>query len=117
MSESLRLLQDVGVFDVGVPDTEWAILAHGNPDHDYWRHAPTWHPQDCQTQMDHINYNFRQGQQHKYAWDEQTLKAVLQRAGFEFVTRRPFDATLDTESRRIGTPYLRAIKPSAGTVP
>jgi predicted SAM-dependent methyltransferase len=117
MSESLRVLQDAGVFDVGVPDTEWAIRAYGNPDHDYWRHAPIWHPLDCETQIDHINYHFRQGEQHKYAWDEQTLKGVLQRSGFEFVTRRPFDATLDTEFRRIGTLYMRAIKPSTGTVP
>mgnify|MGYP001278551737 CR=1 FL=1 len=113
LSESLRVLQGAGVLDIGVPDTEWAIHAYGNPEHDYWRHAPTWHPGECETQLDHINYHFRQGEQHKYAWDEETLSNLLHRSGFECISRRAFDATLDTESRRIGTLYIRAFKPSA----
>jgi predicted SAM-dependent methyltransferase len=110
LSESLRVLQDKGVFDVGVPDTEWPLRGYGNPEHSYWPFAPTWHPKSCETQLDHINYHFRQGEQHKYAWDEDTLTRSLQQAGFVCVTRRPFDAMLDSESRRIGTLYVRAIK-------
>jgi predicted SAM-dependent methyltransferase len=116
ISESLRVLQRAGTFDVGVPDTEWAVRAYGDRNHDYWRHTARWHPDDCKTQMDHINFHFRQGKRHKYAWDEETLKGLLQRSGFEFVTRRPFDATLDTESRRVGTLYMRAIKPSTSNL-
>jgi predicted SAM-dependent methyltransferase len=117
LSESLRVLQNGGVFDVGVPDTEWPIRAYGNPDHDYWPFAPTWHPESCETQLDHINYHFRQGEQHKYAWDEETLTRSLQRSGFVCIARRPFDASLDSESRRIGTLYLRATKPGPVTSP
>jgi predicted SAM-dependent methyltransferase len=110
LSESLRVLQDEGVFDVGVPDTEWPLRAYGSPEHSYWPFAPTCHPKSCETQLDHINYHFRQGEQHKYAWDEETLTRSLQQAGFVCVTRRPFDAMLDSESRKIGTLYMRAIK-------
>jgi predicted SAM-dependent methyltransferase len=110
LSESLRVLQGGGVFDVGVPDTEWPLRVYGKSDDDYWRLAPTWHPESCETQLDHINYHFRQDEQHKYAWDEETLKRSLQRAGFVSIARRPFDASLDSDSRRIGTLYMRAIK-------
>lgn len=110
LSESLRVLGEGGVFDVGVPDTEWPLRGYGNPDHDYWPFAPRWHPESCETQLDHINYHFRQGEQHKYAWDEETLARSLRRAGFTNIVRRDFDASLDTESRRIGTLYMRAIK-------
>jgi predicted SAM-dependent methyltransferase len=111
LSESLRVLQDGGVFDVGVPDTEWLLQAYGKPEHEYWPFAPTWHPKTCETQLDHINYHFRQGEQHKYAWDEVTLTRSLRRFGFVSITRRPFDPNLDTESRRKGTLYMRALKP------
>jgi predicted SAM-dependent methyltransferase len=111
LSESLRVLQDGGVFDVGVPDTEWPLQGYGKRDHDYWPFAPTWHPDTCETQLDHINYHFRQGEQHKYAWDEETLTRSLKRSGFVSIIRRPFDPELDTESRRTGTLYIRALKP------
>jgi predicted SAM-dependent methyltransferase len=115
LSESLRVLQDGGVFDVGVPDTEWPIRVYGNPGDDYWHFTPMWHPESCETQLDHINYHFRQGEQHKYAWDEESLRRSLQRAGFVGIARREFDANLDSESRRIGTLYMRGVK--LGSVP
>jgi len=117
LSESLRVLQDGGVFDVGVPDTEWPIRGYGQPDHEYWRFAPTCHPESCETQLDHLNFHFRQGEQHKYAWDEETLTRSLQRSGFVSIARRPFDATLDSESRRTGTLYMRAIKHRVSRLP
>jgi predicted SAM-dependent methyltransferase len=110
LAESLRVLQNGGIFDVGVPDTEWPLRGYGNRDHDYWPFAPKWHPGDCETQLDHINFHFRQGEQHKYAWDEETLARSLRRSGFVSICRRSFDPVLDTESRKIGTLYMRAIK-------
>lgn len=111
LSESLRVLQIDGVFDVALPDTEWTLRAYGNPDHDYWRSTHLWHPNTCETQLDHINHHFRQFGEHKYMWDEETLKRSLQRSGFTCIARRPYDPTLDSESRIIGTMYMRAIKP------
>jgi predicted SAM-dependent methyltransferase len=115
LSESLRVLKAEGQFDVGVPDTDWPLRGYGDPHHDYWRFAPTVHPQSCESQLDHINYHFRQGEEHKYAWDEETLAKSLQRSGFVSVVRRPFDPALDSESRRVGTLYMRASKPPAST--
>ncbi len=111
LSESLRVLQPEGVFDVALPNTEWTLRAYGNPDHDYWRSTHLWHPKTCETQLDHINHHFRQYGEHKYMWDEETLRRSLQRSGFTCISSRPFDSTLDSESRIIGTMYMRAIKP------
>jgi hypothetical protein len=82
-----------------------------NPNDDYWAFAPTVHPESCQTQLDHINCHFRQGEQHKYAWDEETLAKALERSGFVYIERRGFDPELDSEVRKTGTLYMRAIKP------
>jgi predicted SAM-dependent methyltransferase len=111
LAESFRVLRPGGVFDVGVPDTEWPLLGYGNPNHEYWKFAPTVHPESCKTQLDHINYHFRQGEQHKYAWDEETLGVTLESAGFTSIERREFNPELDSESRKTGTLYMRAVKP------
>lgn len=112
LSESLRVLQPGAIFDVGVPDADWALRSYGNQDSDYWHYARTvFHPKWCETQLDHLNFHFRQNGQHKYAWNEETLSRSLSRSGFVGITRRQFDPSLDGESRRIGTLYMRAAKP------
>lgn len=110
LSESIRILRRDGIFDVGVPDTEWALRAYQHPEHDYWKMVGKWHPADCATQLDHINYHFRQRGEHKYAWDWDTLKMMLESHGFVMVQRREFDAALDCAARNPGTLYLRTQK-------
>ena len=70
-----------------------------------------WQPDWCYTLMHQINYLFRQGHEHKYAYDGETLALILERAGFVRVNRRDFDPALDSESRRIGTLYMKARRP------
>ena len=111
LSESRRVLLPGGTFDVGVPDTEWPLRAYGDPGNSYWAISKTTHPEWCETHLDFINDHFRQGKEHKYAWDYETLARTLRRAGFVEVTRREFDPALDAESRKIGTLYMRAINP------
>lgn len=113
LAESLRVLHAGGRFDVGVPDSDWPLHAYGNPHDHYWRFAKEILPAWCETQLDIINYHFRQDKihgEHQYAWDEETLARSLKRAGFTSVARRQFDLSLDSESRRKGTLYMRAIK-------
>jgi predicted SAM-dependent methyltransferase len=111
LAETLRVLKPGGTMDVGVPDTEWPLAAYGDDSNEYWRLAKeVWHPPYCETQLDHINYHFRQEGEHKYAWDSATLTNELQKAGFVSIERRVFDPSLDLESRRLGTLYMRARK-------
>lgn len=134
MKESYRILKPGGVFSVGVPDTEWVILAYAEqlfPDsfpypieNKYfakwgerysawfqWGEKKGWHP-NCVTKMEHLNYHFRQGTRHRFAYDFETLKYILELAGFGEVKRRDFDPELDSEGRKIGTLYVEAIKPN-----
>ena len=112
LAESFRVLEAGGIFDVGVPDTEWPLRAYGDPSNEYWSLAKRlWHPSWCQTQLEHLNYHFRQDGEHQYAWDQVTLKGALERAGFVQVAVREFEADLDAVSRRIGTLYMRGHKP------
>ena len=69
-----------------------------------------WHPAYYDTKMHNINYHFRQGSEHKYAYDYETLEQLLARAGFTQIQRSEFDPGLDTERRKIGTLYVTAAK-------
>jgi len=110
LTEARRILLPSGIFDVGVPDTAWPLRAYGDSDDPYWPFVEMEDPGWCKTQLDHINYHFRQGKEHKYAWDQETLTRILLRFGFTNVASREFDPALDAESRKRGTLYVRAIK-------
>ena len=100
LGEALRVLKPGGVFDVSVPDTEVLLKAYGNPSADYWTMASQmhWHA-GCETQLERINYHFRQDGHHKYAWDAETLAKALRSAGFTEVSSREFDPALDSVER------------------
>lgn len=107
LGEALRVLAPDGRFSVGVPDTAWPLIAYVTDDDEYFRIArERWHPADATTRMHQINFHFRQGSEHKYAYDAETLTEVLSGAGFVSVARREFDPALDSESRRLGTLYV-----------
>lgn len=113
LRESYRVLVPGGLFSVGVPDAEQGLIAYANRDEQAFEVARRmhWHPAWCDTHMHQINYLFRQGHEHKYAYDGETLARILERAGFVEVNRRDFDPALDSESRSIGTLYMKARKP------
>ena len=113
LKECYRVLEPGGLFSVGVPDTELPIAAYlGLTDDSIFRLAKErWHPAWCQTEMEHLNYHFRQGQQHRFAYDFKTLAKALASAGFQEIRRRDFSPALDSEDRKIGTLYVDATKP------
>jgi hypothetical protein len=62
--------------------------------------------------MHNLNYHFRQGREHKYAYDFETLAQILSMGGFASIVRRPFNPNLDDERREQGTLYVDAKKPN-----
>ena len=62
--------------------------------------------------MHFLNYVFRQGREHKYTYDEETLGRLLSTAGFVDVRRRAFDSQLDSAHRMNDTLYMEARKPA-----
>lgn len=114
LAECFRLLQSGGVISTGVPDTAWPLQSYSGLGDGRYLEACTanaWHPDWCQTPLEHINYHFRQGDEHKFAYDFETLQAALVKSGFISITQRDFDPSLDSESRRTGTLYVDAIRP------
>ena len=110
LKESLRILQPGGLFSVGVPDTEEILKAYASGDREYFvRARQLWHPAWCNTPMHSLNYHFRQGREHKYAYDFETLAQVLSEVGSVSIARRPFDPNLDDERRR-GSLYVECFK-------
>ncbi len=114
LRECYRILKPKGTFSVGVPDAEWPIRAYvGEPQYAGWfdvvqrERYPKW----LITKMDCVNYSFRQGTEHRYAYDFDTLKHVLETVGFIDVKRRDFNPDLDSKIREYTTLYVDAIKP------
>jgi predicted SAM-dependent methyltransferase len=113
LRECRRVLEPGGTFDIVVPDAEGIIreyvFRHEQPfpQHAWW--GPAW----CDTPLHCVNYVFRQGREHKYAYDEDTLKQVLERVGFADVQRRDFDPAMDAANHRIGSLCMRARREDA----
>lgn len=118
LHESLRVLEPGGVFSVGIPDAEEVLLQYARGELpaliQQWRQDENlqWFPPWVWTTPMHlVNFFFRQGCEHKYAYDFETLARVLTEAGFTDVKRRKFNAEMDSEDRRDGTLYVDACKP------
>jgi predicted SAM-dependent methyltransferase len=129
--ECLRCLRPGGVLRIVVPDAgaylraysqSWERLAALSPieqTQEGWQEKRLNYKgitNVYRTQMQLINEVFRQGNQHKYAYDEETLLLVLRDAGFSNVIRQSFGISLDhdmapdSEARRCESLYIEAIK-------
>jgi predicted SAM-dependent methyltransferase len=126
LSECLRCLRTGGAFRVVVPDAGAYLRAYGRS----WEPlaamrplagtATGWRdqrlPHVYRTQMQLINVVFRQGYEHKYAYDEETLVLTLREAGFARVIPQRFGVSIDpemapdSESRRTESLYVDAVK-------
>ena len=62
LRESRRVLMPGGVFSVGVPDAQRAVAQYAGREFERW--GPAW----VDTPMHFLNYVFRQGREHKYAY-------------------------------------------------
>jgi len=102
LNECYRVLEPGGIISIGVPDTEWPMAEYaGTRCEDYFKISKErWHPEWCKTQMEQINYHFRQDGDHRFAYDFVTLAQALTKARFQDVKRRDFDPDLDSADRK-----------------
>jgi len=107
LRECRRVLKSGGVLSLVVPDIELVLTSYvkGGTE-EYYAAQKKWHPDWFKTHMEHINYNFRQNNEHRFAYDFETLKYLLENTGFTKVRRRNFDANLDSEDRIVGSLYV-----------
>jgi predicted SAM-dependent methyltransferase len=117
--ECLRVLRPGGLIHLSVPDTEWPLIDYAKGDDAAYFRAcieNSWHPTDCSTRIEHINYHFRQDDEHRFAYDEETLGKALEAAGFRDVKRVSFDPSIDSKHREIGSLFMSARKPPTATL-
>jgi predicted SAM-dependent methyltransferase len=87
LKDCLRVLRPDGVLRVSVPDAGRYLSAYAADDRPYFdKERP-----NTTTHMEAVNHVFRQGGQHKFAYDYATLADLFQRAGFERVERAAFN--------------------------
>ena len=107
LRECLRCLRPGGVLRLVVPDAgayvraygqSWELFANMRPlerTENGWRDH--WSSNVYSTQMQFINFMFRQNYEHKYAYDEETMIRILRETGFSNAVRQSFGSSLDPE--------------------
>jgi len=124
LSECHRVLMNQGVIRIIVPDAEKYLRAYCEEgwgemikirqlglDHNdvvfNWKYN---------TKMELINFVFRQGMQHRFAYDYSTLEHLLYKHGFTFVKKQEFgksmihELSIDLLERARESLYVEAIK-------
>lgn len=107
LAECLRVLQPGGILRIIVPDGEKYLRAYASCG---WEELRSFSPlvyaeMPYKTKMEVVNAHFRQGGQHHFSYDYETLARLLERAGFQTVCRQSFrssslpEIAIDSESR------------------
>jgi len=112
LRECLRVLVPGGVLDIVVPDAECILSDYAARREQHHSVNGWWGPEWCDTAMHCVNYVFRQGREHKYAYDTETMQEALTRVGFARTARRAFDPEKDAENHAIGSLCMTAVKPA-----
>lgn len=111
LSECYRVLEPGGLHSFAVPDGEMVLRHYTTNEYaDHGQAQLRCNPEWCKTQMDHVNYCLRQNGEHRWYYDEETMRVLLESIGFIGVQRREFDPTLDQEHRRVGSMYIQCSK-------
>jgi predicted SAM-dependent methyltransferase len=112
LTECRRLLKPDGVLRLSVPDGGKYLEAYARDDRDFFsRERPA-----CETRMLAVNEVFRQGGQHQFAYDLETLASLLRRAGYEDVRQVDFNRSryewfnCDSPARAGESLYVEASK-------
>lgn len=124
LAECHRVLRPGGVIRIIVPDAESYIRAYVAGGWDQIAairplvsdHADVHFPVRYNTRMELINVVFRQWEEHKFAYDFETLAFILGRARFRNIRRQNFgqsiapEICLDLERRASESLYVEAMK-------
>lgn len=126
LRECLRCLRPGGIIRLVVPDAGAYLRAYGKTWDQIAAIRPLQRTEEgwrdhfstnlYSTQMQFINFMFRQNYEHKYAYDEETLVELLRDAGFPKVVRQNFGISVDPEmasdrkDRSGESLYVEAIK-------
>jgi predicted SAM-dependent methyltransferase len=114
LKQCYRVLDPGGLLSLVVPDGESVLRSYVlGWTEELYAAQKKWHPRWCRTQMEHVNFAFRQGGEHQFTYDFETLQCLLHRCGFVEVSRRSFNPLLDTKEREVGSLYVECAKPES----
>lgn len=111
------VVPDAGRYIKLYADNDWSEIERRRPlirDGDQYRDA--WLGDRYSTKMEFINAVFRQGTEHKFAYDAETLIRLLRKAGFENVEQKPYGVSSDiamapdTPQRQLESLYVEGLK-------
>jgi predicted SAM-dependent methyltransferase len=124
ISECHRVLEKGGIIRIIVPDIElylrgyiendWETLKKVRPLEN--ERTDSWIKCEYANKMELINMLFRQGIEHKYAYDYEAMEYVLKRFGFKNICRQSYGNSLnpalaiDSPERRTESLYVEAVK-------
>jgi predicted SAM-dependent methyltransferase len=114
LKECHRILQTGGVLRLSTPDAGRYLRSYAG-DREFLRH-PSF-PQAVETPIDRINIMMREGGQHLWVYDSDSLLRLLRRVGFTSATEQQFGVSqhprmqnIDLESRAFESLYVEAVK-------
>lgn len=124
LRECHRVLKPGGVLRLIVPDAGAYLRAYSEEGWDSLTRIRPLKPgrvdfyfgQRYQSKMEAVNVVFRQGAEHKYAYDAETLMNLLRRCGFARVQQQQFgrsrmpEICLDQQMRASESLYVEAVK-------
>jgi predicted SAM-dependent methyltransferase len=111
LTECFRILKSGGVFSAALPNARIYIEAYLTPDkfdpEVYCRYRPAY---NYNSKIDFLNYMAYMNGHHRHMFDEESIIAILKRAGFRIARLRSFDETLDMKERDYESIYVLAEK-------
>ena len=125
LAECMRVMAPGSVIRIIVPDGEKYLKAYNDPGWDSLRTlrelrqdgSDKYFKNRYQTKIELVNTVFRQGYQHKWIYDFENLKWLLESAGFTHVKREAIghsrnpDLAIGREDRAHESLYVEATKP------
>jgi predicted SAM-dependent methyltransferase len=114
-----KSLKKGGVLRIVVPDAGRFLRAYQSHNKQEWLVLgwdPDILPKGFYARMDIINFIFRQEEEHRHAYDFETLSLLLKRAGFENIQKTEFGISFDPqlkgdeERNKVNSLYVEAIK-------
>jgi predicted SAM-dependent methyltransferase len=114
LAECYRTLQPGGVLRVSTPDAELFLRAYAG-DRKFLAHPGF--TQAIDTPVDRVNFMMREYGQHLWSYDEELLRLMFERAGFQNVIRQQFGISahprmmnIDFDQREFESLYLEGVK-------
>ncbi len=114
VEQGLRARGGAGVLRLSTPDAGRYLRSYAG-DGEFLRH-PSF-PQAVETWLDRVNIMMREGGQHLWVYDSESLLLLLRRAGFtscveqQFgISQHPRMQSIDLESRAFESLYVEAVK-------